>query len=322
MAILAQLMIVLGMIVIGLRHFDNLKTGMAAATLYLLLPYTALWTGNVTHALPGALLVWAVALYRWPLLSGGLIGFAFGTIYYPLFLLPLWISFYWRRGLWRFLIGMTVMVLVMVLVLFITSIATGGVSMFLARLQQMFGVRIPIGEDLSGAWHYWTGVYRFPILAAFVGLSLSFAIWPVQKNLATLMSGSAALMLGVQFWHAHSGGLALAWHIPLMLMTIFRPNLDDRTATSWLGLIPTPMMLQAAIGSRPSSSARLTTSSLSLPGLSHTSSHPLAAISSRALSATGGGKYTLTRSSRSTGTSVSDAYTCSPSIVPPLGFTG
>ena len=29
--------------------------------MYLLLPYTAMWTGNVTHALPGALVVWAIA---------------------------------------------------------------------------------------------------------------------------------------------------------------------------------------------------------------------------------------------------------------------
>ena len=38
MAILAQLAIVLGMVLVGLRHFDNIKSGIAAATLYLLLP--------------------------------------------------------------------------------------------------------------------------------------------------------------------------------------------------------------------------------------------------------------------------------------------
>ena len=98
MAILSQLVIVLGMMLVGLRHFDNIHAGIAAATLYLLLPYTAMWTGGVTHALPAALLVWAVVLYRRPLFSGAMIGLAFGTIYYPLFLLPLWISFYWQKG--------------------------------------------------------------------------------------------------------------------------------------------------------------------------------------------------------------------------------
>jgi hypothetical protein len=231
-AIISQIMIVLGMTLIGLRHFDNIKTGIAAATLYMLLPYTAMWTGSVTHALPGALLVWAIVAYRRPLIAGMMLGLAFGTIYYPLFLLPLWMSFYWRRGLVRFLSGAVAMVALLVVTLAITSVDA---AMFFARLQQMFGVRFPIGEDVVGIWKYWNDVYRWPILAGFIFLSLAFAIWPAQKNLGTLMSGSAALMLGTQFWHAHSGGLALAWYLPLLLMTIFRPNLEDRIALSVLG---------------------------------------------------------------------------------------
>ena len=51
-----------------------LRCVLLVATLYLLLPYTAMWTGSVTHALPGALLVWAVVFYRWPLLAGAMVG--------------------------------------------------------------------------------------------------------------------------------------------------------------------------------------------------------------------------------------------------------
>jgi hypothetical protein len=226
-AILSQLAIVLGMVLVGMRHFDNTKTGVAAATLYLLLPYTAMWTGSVTHALPGALLVWAVLLYRRPVLAGAMIGLAFGTIYYPVFLLPLWIGFYWHRGLWRFLIGVVAMLGLLVAVL---ALVSSDMAMFLASLQQMFGVRGPRMGDLAGAWQFWNPIYRIPILAAHVGLSLSMALWPAPKNLGTLLSYSAAVMLGTQFWHAHSGGLALAWYLPLLLLTVFRPNLEDRVA--------------------------------------------------------------------------------------------
>jgi hypothetical protein len=228
-AILAQLAIVLGMALVGLRHFDGIRAGIAAATLYLLLPYTAMWTGNVTHALPGALLVWAILFYRWPLLAGFMVGLAFGTIYYPLFLLPLWFSFYWRRGLVRFALGVVAMVGLLAVTLALTS--SSGAEL-VARLQQMFGIQAPAGEGLSGAWQYWNGVYRYPIVAAFVGLSVSFALWPAQKNLGTLISYSAAIMLATQFWHAHTGGLALAWYLPLLLLTVFRPNLEDRVALS------------------------------------------------------------------------------------------
>ena len=49
------------------------------------------------------------------------------------------------------------------------------------------------------------------------------------------MSCSAAVMLGVQFWHPGTGGLFMAWYLPLLLLTIFRPNLEDRVALSVLG---------------------------------------------------------------------------------------
>lgn len=230
-AILSQFAIVVGLVLVGVRHFDNVKTGIAAATLYLLLPYTAMWTGSVTHALPGALIVWAIVFYRWPILAGAMIGLAFGTIYYPVFLLPLWISFYWQRGLTRFLIGCLSMVVILVGVLAYKSADT---AMFLASLQQMFGIRLPMSEGpLAGAWgQFWRPIYRFPIIVAHVGLSLSMALWPAQKNLGTLIAYSAALMLGTQFWHAHSGGLALAWYLPLLLLATFRPNLEDRVAAA------------------------------------------------------------------------------------------
>ena len=108
MAILSHLAVVIGMVLIGYRHFDNIRTGIAAATLYLLLPYTAQLTGRVDHVLPAALLVWAVEAYRRPLISGMLMGLAIGVIYYPAFLLPLWLGFYWQRGLLRFSLGVVI----------------------------------------------------------------------------------------------------------------------------------------------------------------------------------------------------------------------
>jgi hypothetical protein len=230
-AILSQFAIVLGLVLVGVRHFDNIKTGIAAATLYLLLPYTAMWTGAVTHALPGALVVWAIVFYRWPLLAGAMIGLAFGTIYYPIFLLPLWISFYWQRGLVRFLIGAVAMVGVLVLVLAMKSEDTAALW---EKLRAWFNLLSPLAEgQMSGVWgEFWRPIYRYPIIAAHIGLSLSIALWPAQKNLGTLIAYSAAMMLGTQFWYAHSGGLALAWYLPLLLLTTFRPNLEDRVALS------------------------------------------------------------------------------------------
>ena len=233
MAILSHTMIVLGVIVIGRWHFESLTGGIAVATLYLMLPYTALWTGDVLHALPGSLLVWAIVLYRRPMLSGILVGLASGTIYYPIFLLPLWCSFYWERGVKRFVVGVLLMILGLVVAMAFTATS---LDMFFERVLQMFGLRLPTAALHEGIWKTWSHYYRYPVLAAFVGLAFSFTVWPLQKNLGTLISGSAAIMLGVQFWHAYSGGIFIAWYLPLLLLTIFRPNLEDRTASSKIAL--------------------------------------------------------------------------------------
>lgn len=225
-AITANLAIVLGIVAVGYWHFDDSKMGIGAATLYLLLPYTAQMTGSLQHVLPGAMLVWAVLMYRFPLVSGGFLGLAAGLTYYPLFLLPLWLSFYWHRGIRRFLAGFAVTILFLVSLLFLES-----PDKALEHLQHMFGLLAPAMQDLQGVWGLgWSPSFRLPVLVAFCILSFSFIWWPAQKNLATLMSGTAAIMLASQFWHGFGGGLYMAWFLPLVLLTVFRPNLDDRVA--------------------------------------------------------------------------------------------
>ena len=229
-AIFSHLAIVVGVIAVGYWHFGHVQMGIGAATLYLMLPYTSQMTGRVDHALPAALLVWAVLSYRHPLFSGIFLGTAIGVIYYPLFLLPLWLSFYWRRGLLRFSVGLVSVLTVMVITL---AFMSADLDAFWQCIQKMFGLSPPQMEGLSGIWGVgWAPVYRYPILAAFIGLCGSLAIWPAQKNLGTLISCSASVMVAAQFWHGHGGGLYMAWYLPLLLLTVFRPNLEDRSAMS------------------------------------------------------------------------------------------
>ncbi|MEE8451167.1 MAG: hypothetical protein V3R99_04600 [Thermoguttaceae bacterium] len=239
MAILGHLAVVVGLVLIGYRHFDNVHAGVAVASLYLLLPYTAQMTGRMDHVIPAALLVWAVEAYRRPVVAGILLGLAAAVIYYPLFILPLWCSFYWRRGLLRFSTGVISALLLMVFLLFLGS---DTLEVFGGYLQQMFGAMNPLEAELGGFWNpeFHEPAFRIPVLAAFVALCGGLALWPAQKNLGTLLSCSAAVMLGTQFWQADQGGTYMAWYLPLLLLTIFRPNLEDRVALTALteGWVP------------------------------------------------------------------------------------
>ena len=233
MAIVSQLAIVIGTLAIGWLHFEHLRLGIAAAVLYLLLPYTANMTGRVDHALPGALVLWAVVAYRRPFIAGALIGLAIGTSYYPVFLLPLWCSFYWERGIRRFVSGVLAALGILAIVLWFTSPDT---EVFLGQLRQMFGWIFPGNVSLEGFWALEGNdpVFRLPVLAAFLVMISTLAIWPAQKNLGTLMSCSAAVLLGSQFWKAHDGGLFMAWYLPVLLLVVFRPNLENRVALAML----------------------------------------------------------------------------------------
>lgn len=232
--ICAHLAVVIGIILIGLWHFENVRTGVAAATLYLLLPYTAQVTGKVDHVVPAALLVWAIAAYRRPLIAGVLVGLVTGAIYYPFFLLPLWIGFYWHRGLVRFSAGFLSMILLLVGSLALTS---ENAAHFMAQLKMMFGWIRADTPGLRGFWLFYNSSlpYRMPVLAAYAAMCACFALWPPHKNLGTLLSCSAAVMLGTQFLHVKEGGAYIAWYLPLLLLTIFRPNLENRVALATLG---------------------------------------------------------------------------------------
>ncbi|MFM8326383.1 MAG: hypothetical protein ACKN9U_16095 [Pirellulaceae bacterium] len=227
LALVANLMLIAGMVLVAQSHFSNIRTGVGAALLMLLLPYTAQMCGRVDHVLPGALLVMAIYHYRRPAMSGFFLGCAAGLVYYPFFLLPLWCSFYWQNGLKRFLTGLGISLLG----LSIALVFFGGDSSLLSHLRQMYGVFLPAVEGLEGVWGLgWHPYFRLPLLVAFVLLSASFVFWPAQKNLGTLLCCSAAIMAAAQFWHGYGGGLYMAWYLPLVLLTIFRPNLEDRTA--------------------------------------------------------------------------------------------
>src|SRR5258708_19790463 len=99
----------------------------------MLLAYAGQFTGRVDRVLPAGLVVWAVEAYRRPLISGMLMGLAIGVVYYPVFLLPLWLGFYWQRGLLRFSLGVVTTLALLVASLPFTSHRLG---MFWLPVQQ------------------------------------------------------------------------------------------------------------------------------------------------------------------------------------------
>ena len=232
LAIASQLLIVLGLILFCYHNYNSFLVGVGVATIYLMLPYTAMYTGHVLHALPAGLLIWALVSFRRPGIAGVLVGLATGVSYYPIFLIPLWASFYWERGVKRFVSGVLIAIGLCIGGLVFTSV---DVVDFGNQLRVMFGFLVPLMDGLEGIWSLgWSHWWRLPLLVTFVLLAVSFVFWPTEKNIGTLVSYTAVVMISVQFWHGFLGGTYIAWYMPMLLLTVFRPNLQGRVALSEL----------------------------------------------------------------------------------------
>lgn len=224
-----QIGIVVVIILIGRFHFGSTQTGVSAALLYLLAPYVNQFSGCLDHIAPALAILTALLFYRRPVVSGLALGAAGSLAFYPFFLLPLWFGFYWKRGAARFAIGASAATLTFAVAL-LAALEPG--ENYGAALASMFGRRSIFLASADGLWEYWPRFYRIPLISLFGVFCVGYALWPPRKDLATLISGSAALMLGVQFWMGYRGGLYMAWYLPLAALTVLRPNLYDRVATT------------------------------------------------------------------------------------------
>ena len=224
LAVVCHLAVVVGLLMIGLRHFQDLTTGMALGTIYLLVPYTAFHIAQFHLVWPAAFVTWAIFCYRRPVISGWLLGLAGGSAFVPLLLFPLWVGFYARRGAVRFAMAY---LLAVGLSFGVTALLLWWEGWFSAGVVPP-GLLDWLPWRRSEAESIWTGAhwaYRLPVFVLYVGFLGAIALWPSPKNLSHLVSLSAAVLIGVQFWHADRGGVYVLWYLPLILMMTFRPTL-------------------------------------------------------------------------------------------------
>ena len=228
LAFVCHAVVLVNLAIIGWRHFQDVAGGMGAVTFYLLLPYMGASAGQIHHVLPMALFLGALVAYRLPILAGAILGLATAATYFPVFVLPIWVSFYRQRGAGRFLVAF-------LLTLGLCLLAVGLALRQQGQLQRSIDFALE-----SAAWQplrapttegFWTArlwAYRIPVYVVFLVFVLAFSAWPSPKNLAHVIALSAAVFVGTQWWCGDQGGVYVLWYMPLMLLLVFRPNLQDR----------------------------------------------------------------------------------------------
>lgn len=227
LSILTHGAVVAGLIVAGKKLFGDLQLGLAAATLYMLLPGTAYDVGKFNHVLPAALIVWAIVFYRKPVVSGILLGLASGAMFFPVFLLPMWFAFYGRRGSLKFGLALASVTLVLVGSLALTSF---DVPSFVDKILGSIDLEVLAFRSDSKMQGFWKeaeylSVYRLPVIALYCIQLIVLTLFPRQKNVEHLLAHSTAIIISTQFWYTQQGGVYVLWYLPLFLMVVFRPRL-------------------------------------------------------------------------------------------------
>ncbi|MBM83987.1 MAG: hypothetical protein CMJ78_25815 [Planctomycetaceae bacterium] len=229
LAVLAHLAAVCGLYMLGRKRFGDSQLGLAMATLYLLLPCTAYNIGKVHHVLPAALIVWALVTYRRPLVAGSLMGFACGAMFFPVFLLPIWITFYGKKGWVKFCSALAVMMgVILASHVWTSADARSFIEQTVGSID--WSVLKFHGGNTHGFWAQVDEAYRLPVVACFFLLLVLFSCWPLKKNLEHVISHSTAIIVATQLWYPQSGGVYVLWYLPLMLMVVFRPRLTNSVA--------------------------------------------------------------------------------------------
>lgn len=227
MTIIAHIAVLTGLFFVGRNQFGDSQLGVAMATFYLLLPCTAYNVHSADHVIPAALVVWAFAAYRKPVWSGMFFGLACGAVFFPIFLLPVWLMHYKGRGGLRFAGSFLVTGAILVSTLILTSSSTHS---FHTQLVGTIDWKIlSFGRDsVSGFWLWNTDswAYRIPIFVCYViGIVVMTVRTAGRRNLETLIAYSTAIVLGTQFWYCSAGGVYILWYLPMMLLVVFRPRL-------------------------------------------------------------------------------------------------
>ncbi|MBC7966723.1 MAG: hypothetical protein H7Z17_12465 [Fuerstia sp.] len=240
LVVVAHLVVILGLLYIGRQHFASLQLGVAMSCLYLLLPCTAANVHKLSHVLPAACLIWAIASYRKPTVAGVLLGLACGTLFFAVFLLPLWAVFYGRKGAIRF--GVSVLGVVAVLAACLMMIS-GDADSFFNRVvtSTNWTVYRLLDDTLSVSPTSVSHLFiRIPMAAIFFVMLTAMTVLPRPRNLENLLANSTALVVAAQMWYPDDIGTYAQWYMPLFLLVVFRPRLDrfmppdmiERQATS------------------------------------------------------------------------------------------
>jgi hypothetical protein len=193
----------------------------------------------VSHIAPAATTLVAFACLPVPALAGALLALSTGAGFYPAFMFPAWVGFYWRdrASLLRFVGGFALAAAVIGGATFLLSRPADGRSRIGTILQDTFGHHTDpqgYGRSPFGFWGQRAGGRRWmttplvgesglttPTYLVFFGLVAATFFMARRASPAQLALLTAAIALAASVIKIQPSGTYVAWAYPFLLIGIF-----------------------------------------------------------------------------------------------------
>jgi hypothetical protein len=189
-----------------------------------------------SHIAPPALTTAAFAALAYPAAAGVLLVAAVGCGFYPAFLFPAWMGYFWTRRdeRVRFVAGVVVTTVIVGAFVLLRSRPAGGRGLVATILWDTFGHHSdPAGYGASpfgfwgqrGGWRAWmmrplaggSGLTA-PALVLFYSFALSCFFLARRRGQHALALLSAAVVIGANIVKIHSTGTYVAWFYPFLIL--------------------------------------------------------------------------------------------------------
>jgi hypothetical protein len=191
----------------------------------------------VSHVAPASITLLAFAVLPWPALSGALLVAAAGMGFYPAFMGPAWLGYYWSdpRARGQFVAACAIAAVALLAFVYFLSAPAAGLSTMGTFMRDSFGHHTDPAGYGSSPFGFWgqkggirhalmtplaTSPLTTPAWAAFFALIAASGFLAHRRSPAALALLSAAIAMAATLVKPHATGTYMAWYYGLVLIGV------------------------------------------------------------------------------------------------------
>jgi hypothetical protein len=198
----------------------------------------------VSHIVPASVTLVAFRYLDRPMAAGALLAAAAGFGFYPAFIFPTWLGYYWgdsRKAAWQYIAGFGAVSLAVGIWVLLASRPADGLGLVATIVRDTLGHQTDpevYGRTPFGFWGQQTGVWRWliqpmvgesamlsPFFMLYCAFLVATAIMARNAGLVGLALLTSAVVLGANIWKIHATGAYLAWYYPFLLIGALGPGM-------------------------------------------------------------------------------------------------